>query len=92
MYMEIEWNGGFVEKNYINLGRKHYKILKAFTHLKSVLTNKNSIYEVIKCRLQPGNSCNYSVQIPLSRFISKNLNIEIYKTILPFLLWYNEVS
>ena len=47
------------------------------------MTNQNSIQEEIKCRLKAGNSCYYSVQTLLSsRFLSKNLKIKIYKTII----------
>ena len=47
------------------------------------MTNQNSIRDEIKCRLKTGNSCYYSVQILLSsRFLSKNLKIKIYKTII----------
>ena len=61
-------------------------------HLKysgSLLTNQNSIQEEIKCRLKAGISCYYSVQALLpSRLLSKNLKIEIYKTIiLPVVLY-----
>ena len=53
------------------------------TYMDSLLTNQNSIQEEIKCRLKAGNSCYYSVQTLLSsRLLSKDLNIEIYKTII----------
>jgi len=34
------------------------KKLKTFKYLGSLLTNQNSIYEEIKCRLKSGNSCH----------------------------------
>ena len=47
------------------------------------MINKNSIHEKIKCRLKAGNSCYYSVQTLLSsQFLSKNMKIKIYKTII----------
>ena len=47
------------------------------------------IQEEIKRRLKAGNSCYYSVRTLLSsRFLSKNLKIKIYKTIvLPVVLY-----
>jgi hypothetical protein len=53
------------------------------------LTNQNDIHDEIKSRLNSGNSCYYSVQNLLSSsLISKNLKIEIYKTvILPVVLY-----
>ena len=53
------------------------------------MTNQNSIQEEIKCRLKAGNSCYYSVQTfwPF-QFLSNNLKIKIYKTIiLPVVLY-----
>ena len=45
------------------------------------MTNQNSIEEEIKCRLEEGNSCYYSV-------FSENLKIKTYKTIiLPVVLY-----
>ena len=46
--------------------------------------------EELKCRLNAGNSCHYSVQTLLfSRFISKNLKIKIYKTIILSVVLYS---
>jgi hypothetical protein len=48
-----------------------------------MLTDQNSIQEVIKCRLKLENACYYSVQNLLSsRLLSKNLEIKIYRTII----------
>ena len=48
-----------------------------------MLNSVNSIQEEVKCRLKAGNSGYYSVQTLLSsRFLSKNVKIKIYKTIL----------
>ena len=50
------------------------------------------IQKEIKCRLKARNSCYYSVQTLLSsRFLSKNLKIKTYKTIiLPLELYGSE--
>jgi hypothetical protein len=43
------------------------------------VTNQNSIQDEIKCRLEAGNLCYYSVQtLFCSGFLSKNLRIKIY--------------
>ena len=63
--------------------------MKSFKYLGSLLTNQNSIQGEIKCRLQSGNSCYFSVQTFLfSQRLSKNLKMRIYKTIiLPVVLY-----
>ena len=53
--------------------------VEEFTYLGTTLTNKNSIQEEIKSRLQAGNACYYSVQNLLSSsLLSKKLKIKIY--------------
>ena len=70
----------------VRIGINPYETLKNFKYLGSLMTNQNSIQEEIKCRLKAGNSCYYSVQTLL--FLSKNLKIKIYKTIiLPVMLY-----
>ena len=63
--------------------------MEQFIYLGTTLTNKNSIQEEIKSRLQSGNACYYSVQNLLSSsMLSKNLEIKIYRTIiLPVVLY-----
>ena len=58
----------------------------------TTLTNKNSIQEEIKSRLQSGNACYHSVQNLLSSsLLSKNLKIKIHGTIiLPVVLYGGE--
>jgi len=60
-----------------------------YTYLGTTLTNKNSIQEEIKSRQNLRNACYYSVQNLLSSsFLSKNLKIKIYRTIiLPIVLY-----
>jgi hypothetical protein len=74
-----------------NAGRGHgVKIDKSpierveeFKYLGTTLTDQNSIQENIKIRLKLGNACYYSVQNLLSsRLLSKNLKINIYRTII----------
>jgi hypothetical protein len=53
-----------------------------FKYLGTTLANQNSIQEEIKSRLKSGNACYNSVQNVLSySLLSKNIKIEIYRTI-----------
>jgi hypothetical protein len=57
--------------------------VEQFKCLGTTLTYQNSIQEEIKSRLMSGNAYYYSVQKLLySSFLSKNLHIKIYRTIL----------
>ena len=60
-----------------------------FKYLGTTLTNQNSIQEEIKRRLKSGNACYHPVQNLLSSsLLSKNLKINIYRTIiLPVVLY-----
>jgi sorting nexin-29 len=68
--------------------------VEEFKYLGTTLTTQNSIQAEIKSRLKLGNACYYSVQNLLSsRLLSKNLKIEIYRTIiLPVLYGYEAWS
>jgi len=80
-----------------NAGRTHsmktdnssFERVDDFKYLVTTLTNQNSIQEEIKSRLKSGNACYHSVQNLLSSsFLSKNLKIKIYRTIiLPVVLY-----
>ena len=50
-----------IENAHIKIGSNPYGKVETFQYLGSLLTNKNSIQEEIKCRLKAGNSCYYSV-------------------------------
>ena len=63
--------------------------VEEFKYLGTTLTNQNSIQEEIKTRLKFGNACYYLVQnLLLSRLLSKNLKIKIYRTIIPPVVLY----
>jgi hypothetical protein len=73
----------------IKTGNSSIKRVEGFKYLGTTLTNRNSIQEEIKSRLKLGNACCHSVQnILSSSLLSKNLKIEIYRTIiLPSVLY-----
>ena len=66
-----------------------FERVEGFKYLGTTLTNQNSITEEIKSRLRSGSACYHSVQnLMSSRLLSKNLKINIYKTIiLPVVLY-----
>ena len=47
---------------HIEVVSNQYEKVKTFKYLNSLLTNQNFIDEEIKCRLEAGYSCYYSVQ------------------------------
>jgi hypothetical protein len=67
--------------------------VEQFKYFGTTLTYKNSIHEEIKRRLKSGNVCYHSVQNLLSSsFLSKNIKIKIYRTIiLPVVLYECEI-
>ena len=74
-----------------NAGRSHnikvdnspFEIVEEFKYKGTTLTHQNYIQEEIKSRLKSGNAYYLSVQNLLSSiFLSKNLKIKIYKTII----------
>ena len=78
------------ERNHsVKTDNSTFERVDEFKYLGTTLTNLNSIQEEITSRLRSGNACYHSVQSPLSsRLLSKNLKIEIYRTIiLPVVLY-----
>jgi len=73
----------------VRIDNSTFERVEEFKYLGTTLTTQNSIAENIKSRLRTGNACNHSVQYLLSSsFLSKNLKIKIYRTIiLPAVLY-----
>jgi hypothetical protein len=60
-----------------------------FKYLGTTLTNQNEIHDEIKSRLNSGNACYHSVQNGFpSCFISRNLKIKIYQTVILSVVLY----
>jgi len=87
MTMSRDQNAGRIHS--VRIDNNTFERVEEFKYLGTTLTNHNSIAEEIKSRLRSGNACYHSVQNLLSsRFLSKNLKIKIYRTIiLPVVLY-----
>jgi len=60
-----------------------FERVEEFKYLGTTSTNQNSIPEEIKSRLKSRNACYHLVQNLLSsRLLSKNLKIQIYRTVI----------
>jgi len=74
---------------YMYVCNKSFERMEHFKSLGTTLTDQKSIHEEIKCKLQSGNACCYSVQNLLSyTLLSKDIKVKICRTIiLPFVLY-----
>ena len=68
----------------IKIDNSSFERGEQFKYVGTTLTNQNSIQADNKSRLKPGNACYHSVPNLLfsSFFLSKNINIKIYITII----------
>jgi len=66
-----------------------FERVQEFKYLETTLINQNSIPEEIKSRLNPRNAYCHSMQNLLyPRLLSKNLKIQIYRTIILHVVLY----
>jgi len=73
----------------MKIDNSSFERVEEFKYLGTTLTNQNSIQEEIKSRLKSGIACYHSVQNRLSSsLLSKNLKIEIYRTIILSVVLY----
>jgi hypothetical protein len=89
MYMVMSRDQNTGQNGSIQIGNKLFETVEHFKYLGTTLTNENSIHEEIKSSLKSGNACYHSVQNFLSSsLLSKNVKINIYRTIiLPVVLY-----
>jgi sorting nexin-29 len=81
MFTSRDQNAG--QSHSIKTDSSSFERVEEFTYLEKTLTNQYPIHEEIKSRLISGNACYHSVQNILSpSFLSKNLKIKIYRTII----------
>ncbi|KAJ4438657.1 hypothetical protein ANN_14604 [Periplaneta americana] len=88
-YMIMSRDQNILRNGNIKIGDLSFEEVEKFKYLGTTVTNINDTREEIKCRINMGNACYYSVEKLLSsNLLSKNLNVRIYKTvILPFVLY-----
>ena len=60
--MEIGRQRGMIANEPIRIVSNSYEKVKSLKYLGSLVTNQNYIQGEIKCRLNAGNSCYFSVQ------------------------------
>ena len=87
MVMSEDQNAG--QSHSIKIYNSAFERVEEFKYLRMTFTNQNSIQEEIKSRLKSGNACFHSVQNLLpSSWLSKNLKIKIYRTIILLVVLY----
>ena len=78
-----------VQNQNIVIENLSFEKVEKFKYLGVTVTNRNDIREEIKCRINMGNACYYSLEKMLSSYLlSKKLKVHTYKTIiLPVVLY-----
>jgi len=79
--MSGDQNAG--QNHSIKIDNSSFERVEQFKYLGTTLTNRNSIQEEIKSRLQSGNAFYHLVQNVLSSsLLSRNINIKMYRTVM----------
>jgi len=74
---------------FLEVGQYKFQRVQEFKYLRSILTQKNYELTEIKARLQSGNKCYYGLSNLLNpRMISKNLKIQLYRTLIRPVVMY----
>jgi hypothetical protein len=89
MKLYCRFNLSVGRSHIIKIDNSFFVRMEVFKYFGTTLTNRNSIQEEIKSRLNSGSACYYSVQnLLFSVFLFKNLKVKIYRTIiLPVVLY-----
>ena len=87
MVMSGDQNAGRIHS--VRIDNSTFERVEEFKYLETNLTNQKSMAEEIKSRLRLGNACHHLVQnLWSSRLLSKNLKINIYRTIILPVVFY----
>ena len=75
-YMVMSWDRNAGRGHCVKIDNSSIERVEEFKYLGTILTDQNSIQEVINSRLKLGNACYYSVQNLLSsRLLSRNIKL-----------------
>jgi hypothetical protein len=82
-YLMINRDQNAVQSHNMDIVNSSFERVEQFKFLGTALVNQNSIKEETKIRLKSGNACCCLVcNLLSSSLLSKNIKIEIYKTII----------
>ncbi|KAJ4443327.1 NADH dehydrogenase Fe-S protein subunit 1 ndufs1 [Periplaneta americana] len=88
-YMIMSQDENIVRNGNIKIGDLSFEGVEKLKYLGATVTNINDTREEIKCRINMGNACYYSVEKLLSSsLLSKNLKVRIYKTVTLLVVLY----